>query len=408
MRSVLLPVCKRVWCLLGLSVLLLAGQGLTAKPIVDHISFAQRSDGAGYVVRIKADGPLPAYSEPHYVGGQRLELILFNTEIAQDCQRDAPAGPVQAYSAQMQQGHLYLQFHLDPRVRVDASAYRDRRTDDLLLGLSYSVGTNSETTPVRPVHDAPVITSPTGGEADLSDARQRWRLDTVVIDAGHGGHDKGAIGHNGLLEKEINLAVALKLGAYLEERLGVNVVYTRDDDRFITLRNRGKIANQAGGKLFISIHSNASHNRQAYGTETYFLGTDKTEAARRVMERENSVIKLEENPDIYEQYDEQSLIMQTLAQSAYLRSSEQLASLIEGQFVTRVGRTSRGVKQARFYVLWGASMPAVLVELGFITNPREAAFLRTDIGQDYLASAIFRAVRAFKARYEKGLNYTAD
>lgn len=394
-----------VGCLLGL--VMLASGSLHARPIVDQISFAPRSDQAGYVVRIQADGPLPAYSEPHYIGGQRLELILFNTDIAPDCDRGAPAGPVQAYSAQVQRGHLYLQFQLDARVRVEASAYRDRRTDDLLLGLSYSIGSGPESTPVRPVEDAPVLRAP-GADAAAGSAgeAQRWRLDTVVIDAGHGGHDKGAVGHNGLLEKDINLSVALKLGAYLEERLGVNVVYTRKDDRFITLRDRGKIANQAGGKLFISIHSNASRNRDAYGTETFFLGTDKTEAARRVMERENSVIKLEENPEIYEQYDEQSLIVQTLAQSAYLRSSEQLASLIEEQFVTRVGRTSRGVKQARFYVLWGASMPAVLVELGFITNAREAAFLRTDIGQDYLASAIFRAVRAFKVRYERGLNYT--
>lgn len=386
--------------------MLLVSGSLHARPVVDRISFDQRSDQAGYVVRIQADGPLPAYSEPHYVGSRRLELILFNTEIAPDCERGAPAGPVQAYSAKVQRGHLYLQFQLDPRVEVNAAAYRDRRTDDLLLGFTYSIGTGQASPPVRSVRDAPGVrgtgSGTNGGGADA----QRWRLDTVVIDAGHGGHDKGAVGHNGLLEKDINLAVALKLGAYLEEQLGINVVYTRKTDRFITLRNRGKIANQAGGKLFISIHSNASRNHDAYGTETYFLGTDKTEAARRVMERENSVIKLEENPEVYEQYDEQSLIVQTLAQSAYLRSSEQLASLVEQQFVTRVGRTSRGVKQARFYVLWGASMPAVLVELGFITNPREAAFLSTDIGQDYLASAIFRAVRAFKVRYEKGLNYT--
>src|SRR5690606_33661501 len=123
----------------------------------------------------------------------------------------------------------------------------------------------------------------------------------------------------------------------------------------------------------------------AYGTETYFLGLGKTEAARQVMERENSVVKMEANPELYDAFDEEALILQTLTQSAYLRNSEQLAGLIEEQFSTELGRTSRGVKQARFYVLWGASMPAVLVELGFVTNPQEAAFLGSDTGQQYLA-----------------------
>ena len=176
------------------------------------------------------------------------------------------------------------------------------------------------------------------------------------------------------------------------------------DDRFITLRDRGRIANEAGGKLFISIHANAARNRSAQGTETYFLGMHKTDAAAQVMDRENSVIQYENDPTAYDGLNEKALIEQALAQSAYMRSSEQLAGFVQEQFTGNLGRINRGVKQAGFYVLWGASMPAVLVELGFVTNSQEAAFLQSENGQIYLASAIFRAVRAFKTQYEKGLD----
>jgi N-acetylmuramoyl-L-alanine amidase len=121
------------------------------------------------------------------------------------------------------------------------------------------------------------------------------------------------------------------------------------------------------------------------------------------MERENSVIKYEENTEKYEDYDEQALVRQTLTQSAYMRQSEKLASLVQTQFDERVHRKNRGVHQAGFYVLWSASMPSVLVELGFLTNPKEARYLNSDRGQTYLASAIFRAVRAYKSQYEKGI-----
>ena len=235
-------------------------------------------------------------------------------------------------------------------------------------------------------------------------ARNVLLAQAVVIDAGHGGHDSGAIGGGGLREKDVVLSVALMVGQYLEELLDLKVVYTRKDDRFITLRNRGKIANEAGGKLFISIHANAARNRTGHGTETYFLGMHKTDAAQHVMERENSVIRYESDPNAYAGLNQAALIEQTLAQSAYMRGSEHLAGLVQQQFTQRVGRVDRGVKQAGFYVLWGASMPAILVELGFVTNAQEAAYLKSENGQIYLASAIFRAVREFKAEYEKGLD----
>ena len=384
---------------LGLVVLAMVAGSALAEPVVKRVSFTPRSDGQGYVVRIHTTERLHAFSEPRFVTRTQLELVLFNAQLARNLKRDTPGGPVQAYTVEARQGHLILRFQLDARTVVTADVYRDRATDDMLLGLTYASGPRAST-PTRPVAS--------GSAPALDDARARWRLDTVVIDAGHGGHDSGAIGAGGLREKDVVLPVALKVGEYLEELLDLNVVYTRRDDRFVTLRNRGTIANEAGGKLFISIHANAARNRTGHGTETYFLGMHKTDAAQSVMERENSVIQYESDPNAYAGLNQTALIEQTLAQSAYMRSSELLAGLVQQQFSQRVGRVDRGVKQAGFYVLWGASMPAILVELGFVTNADEAAYLRSENGQIYLASAIYRAVREFKTQYEKGLDLSIN
>lgn len=232
---------------------------------------------------------------------------------------------------------------------------------------------------------------------------ERSRLDTVVIDPGHGGKDPGAVAH-GLYEKDIVLDVAHKLGEYVENRLNLEVVYTRTDDRFIALEERGHLANRRGGDLFISLHANAFQSASVQGTETYFLGRSKTDAARRVMKQENSVVReYEENPDRYDEYDAEAFVKGELFLSASMQFSEEFASIVQNQFKERVQRRSRGVHQAGFYVLWSASMPSVLVELGYLTNRQEARFLNSDRGQTYLASAIFRAVRKYKNQYNKGI-----
>lgn len=387
--------------------------GSLALPQVTRVSFSPRSDQNGYVIRIHTTDHVGAYQEPEWLEPQRLQFVLFYTELAPDLQQDPPQGPIRAYTIEPRGGHLVFQFELDRRVAAEAAAYRDRHSTDVLIGL-----TIVQPTPFAA--EAEALPQPT--RSDLPPAQtvalnyeaskplkvaDRWHLDTVVIDPGHGGKDPGAVA-NGVREKDITLAVALKLGEYLKRLLGVRVVYTRKDDRFVGLRERGRIANEAGGKLFISLHCNAMPGSSwVHGAETYFLGLHKTEAARRVMERENSVVRLEEDPAQYEHFTEQELILMTLAQSAYLRKSEKLAMLVQEQFAERVGRVNRGVKQAGFYVLWSASMPAILVELGFLTNPREAAFLKSEAGQTYMASAIFRAVRTFKEHYERELAFPA-
>jgi len=389
-------------------LVLLGASSVQAEALVKDVMFTARSDGQGYVVRVRTADTIEAYGMPRTVGEHELEWVLYNSALHDSYQKSTPKGPVKNYSASSRNGHLILRFDLDPDQPVKAQAYRDGASNDLLMNLAYAGGTpvadagggssaGSSSDVVQTVSNAPERTSGASRAA-----RERWKLDTVVIDAGHGGKDPGATA-NGLLEKNIVLDVALKLGGYIENRLGVNVVYTREGDRFIPLEERGHMANEAGAKLFISIHANAARAHAAHGTETYFLGPSKSDAAEKVMERENSVIKYEKNTEKYEDYDEQALVRQTLTQSAYMRQSEKLASLVQNQFEERVQRKNRGVHQAGFYVLWSASMPSVLVELGFLTNPREARYLNSDRGQTYLASALFRAVREYKGKYEKGI-----
>ena len=230
---------------------------------------------------------------------------------------------------------------------------------------------------------------------------RNWRLDTIVLDAGHGGHDIGATYH-GVREKDVTLGITLALGRMIEQELGLRVVYTRRDDHFETLRDRGRIANREGGKLFVSIHANAAASSSASGTETYFLAPHRSSSAHEVMERENAVIDLESAPELYAEYTQQGDILQAMAMSAYQEESQTLARLIETRMVGQ-GRRSRGVKQAGFLVLWAASMPAILVETGFVSNPDEARLLGSRDGQERTARGIYEAIAAYRDQYERGL-----
>jgi N-acetylmuramoyl-L-alanine amidase len=246
-------------------------------------------------------------------------------------------------------------------------------------------------------------------DASYYEMKKKIKFDTVVIDAGHGGKDPGTIGYRHVEEKNIALAVALKLGAYIKKYLpGVKVVFTRDKDDFIPLEERGHIANKAQGDLFISIHCNSSPARSAHGTEIYFLGLHHTKDAYEVMKKENSVVKLENNNDKKSQLSEEQLLIYELANSGYMSNAEKFAEDIDHQFKDRARRHSRGIKQAGFIVLYYASMPAVLVELGFISNPREEKFLHSKYGQTIMASALFRAVRKYKEQIDQSQNISTN
>ena len=229
----------------------------------------------------------------------------------------------------------------------------------------------------------------------------------IVVDAGHGGVDNGMTGPIGrgpkIYEKNITLSVANKLGSQLKAR-GVDVLYTRSADTLIALDDRGRIANRAKGDLFISIHVNAANPNWkdpggARGFETYFLSEAKTEDARRVEQMENSVIRLESGAKAGTS-DPLSFIVSDMTQNQHLRESSQLADLIQQRLGGMHPGPSRGVKQAGFRVLVTAYMPAVLVEIGFGTNPREAAYMTEPSKQDALARAIADAAMAYLQQYE--------
>lgn len=229
---------------------------------------------------------------------------------------------------------------------------------------------------------------------------QGYGVNRIVIDAGHGGHDPGATIEK-CKEKDIVLNVALLTGKYIEQYIdGVEVIYTRDDDTFVELQERARIANKAKADLFISIHANAAGSTRAYGAETFVLGTNRSESNLKVAQLENSVITFEENyEEKYNGFDPnspESYIIFNMMQNAYLEQSMTLASLVQHQYTKRVGRKDREVQQAGFLVLHSTSMPSILTELGFISNANERKFLMSEEGQDFMASAIFRAVRDYK------------
>ncbi|MGB1942584.1 MAG: N-acetylmuramoyl-L-alanine amidase family protein [Flavobacteriales bacterium] len=223
---------------------------------------------------------------------------------------------------------------------------------------------------------------------------------TVVLDAGHGGRDPGNLGTGrySTTEKDITLDVTLRIGQYIEENLPeVEVIYTRKDDSFPGLRDRVRIANDAQADLFISIHCDAFDNAGARGAGTYVMGMHKSEESLRVAMRENASMFSEEgyerNYDGFDPNDPDTYIALSLRQNVNLDASLTLGAAIQSQFRERVGRKDRGVKQAGFYVISYTTMPSALVELGFLTNPDEEDFLRSESGQAYMASAVYRAFR---------------
>jgi len=243
----------------------------------------------------------------------------------------------------------------------------------------------------------------------LSFAQRGSKITTVVIDAGHGGKDPGAMGKHSR-EKDITLAVALKTGKYIEENFtDVKVIYTRKTDEFIELYKRAEIANKNSADFFISIHCNSNNSSSPYGAETFVMGLHKSDANLNVAMKENAAILLEEGQgEKYEGFDAnspESYIKFTLFQNTYLDQSTDMATRIQEQFKERVGRKDRGVYQAGFLVLWRTAMPGVLVELGFLSNPSEEQFLLSEDGQVFMASAIYRAFKAYKQDYEQE-NYT--
>jgi len=228
---------------------------------------------------------------------------------------------------------------------------------------------------------------------------QPTRFKTIVIDPGHGGIETGAKGKFGALEKDITLAIGLKLRAIIEKNLAFRVFMTRDKDMDVSLENRSALANNHKADLFISIHANGSPRKNSHGSETYFLSQNATdEESRRLAYLENSSGDLEGRIE-GDGRDDIKLILWDLAQASYLKQSSQLAESIQSGLNALLGTANRGVKQAPFKVLTGAACPAVLVETAFISNPEEEKELGTEAFQDSVAQAVYLSLVEYLKLY---------
>lgn len=230
------------------------------------------------------------------------------------------------------------------------------------------------------------------GEAESLTRALGLKIHRVVIDAGHGGHDTGTIGAGGLLEKDLVLDVALRVGKLIEERMGAEVVYTRSDDTFIPLQERTRIANESHADLFLSIHANSSPQRSATGVETYYLNFTTSQSALELAARENS----SSDQTVFELKD----LLQKIALQDKIEESREFGACVQKALYNaslRIDTRSkdRGVRKAPFVVLIGASMPSVLAEIGFISNPHDASALRRSEGRKRIAEALYHGVSQY-------------
>ncbi|MEZ4278041.1 MAG: N-acetylmuramoyl-L-alanine amidase [Myxococcota bacterium] len=267
-------------------------------------------------------------------------------------------------------------------------------------GVAGNVGCASAAPPAQgaAAGGAPVQRAAVGAPGLQAEAGDSDRFDVVVLDAGHGGHDEGAIGPSGLREKELVLDVTRRLARKLVLS-GLHVVLTRRDDRFLSLEERTAVANDARADLFLSIHANASTSRSPRGIETYFASLDSTdEEARRVAERENTALGA--SAPTVDTSDPLAAILGDLIETEHLQASNEFAKLAEDRLSAVAGDRSRGVKQAPFVVLLGVRMPSTLVEIGFVTHPGEEKQLRATSRKDAIAEALARAIVEFGRRQD--------
>lgn len=350
-------------------------------------SVEQRQNGTMATLRVQGDLPIEeSTSEPNW-----LHLIILGGQVdARGFRQMAVGGAVLQVLTYQYQNSAQISFRIDRGYR-----YNLQRSDNgVWVRLLFW-------------HTRPPP-APLGHQGEFIQIdRDQWSINTIVIDPGHGGRDPGTVGVDDIYEKDVVLNIALRLAERLREDLDVNVVLTRTGDQFVSLRERGRVALRNNGKLFISLHCNALSDPRVSGVQTYFLSDAETDEAREVARKENAALAYEEpnnvlDPDDCCDWQDVGEILAGMTSDRYLRESQELAKLVHDELVRSLGVRDRGVHQATFYVMKGtlASMPSILVEVGYLTNPAEARKTRQRSYQRQLADAIYRAVREFKVRYE--------
>ncbi len=376
---------------------------LTEKDInISRVSIASRENGT--VIRIKT---LKTFSEKEVTADMRygwLHVDLYTGKIDKSqIERARPAGLVSKIKTFQFSELASLAFYLK-KEPLSREIIHNPETNEILVILRTDDSLPDDQLAENEQESIQESEPSDEVKKQLEEERRKWLIDVVVIDAGHGGKDPGTIGRDKkTYEKDIVLAIALKLGKIIEKELPeVKVVYTRNSDKFIPLQKRTKIANERNGKVFISIHANAIESRRASGFETYILGPEKGDQARSVVLKENEVIKFED-ADSRKEYEGINNILATMAQNAFSRQSEYLAGLVQNGIdhqMQSLGFKNRGIKQGPFWVLVGATMPNILVETGFLSNAYDLKMLKTASYQYKIAQGIFTGLQRYKRDYE--------
>ena len=339
----------------------------------------------GTLIRLKAQKPIHRFTSSIVAG--KLRLFISGATVADDILKNFHKTElIQSVELKDVKGNKQIEFKLNEGYSTHESI-QDNESDDIIITLHSKMFSEFE--------------------KNLDKEKEEWNFDVVVIDAGHGGRDGGAVGVTGVKEKNVNLKIALELGKLINQKLpGVKVVYTRSTDKFVELYKRGKIANENNGKLFISIHCNslAKKGSSTRGFEVYLLRPGRTQKAISIAEFENSVIDLEDNPNKYQKLTDENFILVSMAHSSYMRYSEKFSDILNKNWIKQVKYIpSRGIKQAGFYVLVGASMPGVLIETGFLSNRKDEKYLNSSKGQKEIAASIYHTIREYKAYYDEQL-----
>ncbi|MFN0156455.1 MAG: N-acetylmuramoyl-L-alanine amidase [Bacteroidota bacterium] len=363
-------------------------------PGIDIPSLTLEPKANGLLIRVSCSRPLTEYENWLRNDGWLYVTIADAKADIAAINRVKPTGLVKEIVAIQSPSSVQLTFKLNGKIAA-SEVVRQAGSNDLLISLR-TPGVEDKVLLEKKRREI---------QTGLDQQRKRWELDVIVLDAGHGGVDFGAIGVSGVREKDVTLGITLKLGKLIEKQLsGVKIVYTRKDDRFIPLYRRGQMANEASGKLFISIHANSLRRKPSptRGFEVYLLRPGRTDEAINIAERENSVIELEEGyEDRYQKLTDENFILVTMAQSAYMRASELFADVAQQEMEDHLSIPNRGVRQAGFLVLVGASMPNVLVETAYLSNREDERFLKSEAGQKKIAEALFSAVKRYKVAYEQ-------
>ncbi len=366
-----------------------AESGGIASNIANLTGIRYEEKANGVAVRIKAQG---TFTDSDFSTFFKGEDWFYLTIYGGNCDSlvlssVSPTNSFQRVEAIPTGSSVQLGFRLNRQFK-SADVHFDMRNNDILLSLFLPLNRDIK--------------------RKIEEAKTAWIIDTIVLDPGHGGKDPGTPGRWGYMhEKDIVLDVALRVGRLLEKNKGLKVVYTRKTDEFVPLWKRAEIANKSDGKLFLSLHVNATPKiSNAEGLEFYLLRPGRSEEAIKVAEAENSVIHLEDDVDKlkYQGYDDITNILANMVHSTNMKDSELLASILSRNFTESVNQQNRGVKQAGLYVLVGADMPKLLCELGYNTNKNEARKLNSSKHRQKMAEAIYKSILEFKEVSDKTIS----